>query len=118
MTMFEGKYFYSDESGAVTVDWIVLTAFAVAMALAVVGTMSTQMASTSDNLASTISNVDPSEALGGGKGSTGKSGSKNQDDGSDAGDSGDDGGSKGDKGSKENKGEKSGKKGKDGEKDD
>lgn len=57
------KRFAQDESGAVTVDWVVLTAAAVGLALIVGGTVSTEIA----NVAKDIGD-DMTASIGGARG--------------------------------------------------
>ncbi|KPQ15040.1 MAG: Flp pilus assembly protein, pilin Flp [Rhodobacteraceae bacterium HLUCCO18] len=51
--------FLSDESGAVTVDWVVLTAAIVGLGLAVMSVVSGGIESLSGNISDTLSNTDP-----------------------------------------------------------
>jgi Flp pilus assembly pilin Flp len=51
--------FLSDESGAVTVDWVVLTAAIVGLGLAVMSVVSGGIESLSGNIADTLTNTDP-----------------------------------------------------------
>ena len=44
------KRFAQDESGAVTVDWVVLTAAIVGLAVAVFGTLTTQIKNVADDI--------------------------------------------------------------------
>ena len=48
------KNFHNDESGAVTVDWVVLTAAVVGLAVAAFSTIKTNTETVSDSIASTI----------------------------------------------------------------
>ena len=48
------KNFAQDQSGAVTVDWVVLTAAVVGLGLLIVGTLHDQSVSTLDELGRTI----------------------------------------------------------------
>ncbi|PTW50786.1 Flp family type IVb pilin [Rhodovulum kholense] len=49
------KTFAKDESGAVTVDWVVLTAAIVGLGIAVLGTVRGGVNSLGDNIASSLS---------------------------------------------------------------
>jgi Flp pilus assembly pilin Flp len=51
--------FVSDESGAVTVDWVVLTAAIVGLGLAVMSVVSGGIENLSGNIADTLTNTDP-----------------------------------------------------------
>ena len=51
------KNFAKDESGAVTVDWVVLTAALVGIALALVGTINTGLKTASSDIASSITDA-------------------------------------------------------------
>lgn len=53
------KNFRKDEDGAVTVDWVVLTAAVVALAAAAYGAIETGTSSLSTNTGSYISDQDP-----------------------------------------------------------
>ncbi|MTJ03257.1 MAG: hypothetical protein FH759_01005 [Sediminimonas qiaohouensis] len=48
------KNFHNDESGAVTVDWVVLTAAVVGLAVAAFSTIKTNTETVSDSIATTI----------------------------------------------------------------
>lgn len=48
-----------DDSGAVTVDWVVLTAAIVVVGVAVVTTISPGLTNASDNIRNTIVSADP-----------------------------------------------------------
>jgi Flp pilus assembly pilin Flp len=50
--------FYCDEDGAVTVDWVVLSASLVGLALATVATVRAGIFSASANMASDMANID------------------------------------------------------------
>ena len=54
------KAFKKDESGAVTVDWVVLTAAIVGLGLAVVATVRTSVDGLGDKIATSIDAVEPS----------------------------------------------------------
>jgi Flp pilus assembly pilin Flp len=54
------KNFHKDESGAVTVDWVVLTAAIVGLGLAVVATVRTSVDGLGDKIATSIDAVEPS----------------------------------------------------------
>ena len=51
--------FKNDESGAVTVDWVVLTAALVGLGLAVMGVVSGGIQDLSTNISDTLTNTDP-----------------------------------------------------------
>ena len=53
------KNFSKDESGAVTVDWVVLTAAIVGLGLAVVATVRTSVDGLGDKIAASVDAVDP-----------------------------------------------------------
>ena len=55
------KKFHNDESGAVTVDWVVLTAAIVGLGLAVVATDRTSVDGLGDKIATSIDAVEPSQ---------------------------------------------------------
>ncbi|WP_308915648.1 hypothetical protein [Jannaschia sp. LMIT008] len=55
------KTFLSDESGAVTVDWVVLTAALVGLGLAAMGVVRSGVANLSDEIGSQLANTDPSD---------------------------------------------------------
>ena len=60
------KNFSKDDSGAVTVDWVVLTAAVVGLAIAAYGTIRTQTMSLAGQIETAIENVemDPGEGDG------------------------------------------------------
>ncbi|MCC5971582.1 MAG: pilus assembly protein [Pararhodobacter sp.] len=49
------KTFHNDESGAVTVDWVVLTAAVVGLAIAVVATLSSNVRGLGSDITSAVS---------------------------------------------------------------
>lgn len=51
------KSFKNDESGAVTVDWVVLTGAVVALGIAVSGTIGTSMKTAASNVGTSIAAV-------------------------------------------------------------
>lgn len=53
------KKFHNDESGAVTVDWVVLTAAIVGLGLVVMGTVKTSLTTASGNISTSIGNATP-----------------------------------------------------------
>ena len=53
------KNFKDDEAGAVTVDWVVLTAAIVGLGLAVVGTVRTSVGGLGDKISASIDGVNP-----------------------------------------------------------
>ena len=55
------KKFNDDESGAVTVDWVVLTAAIVGLGIAVVGVVRGSINGLGDKISLAIDNVDPSQ---------------------------------------------------------
>jgi len=55
------KNFKDDEAGAVTVDWVVLTAAIVGLGLAVVATVRTSVDGLGEKIADSIDEVEPSE---------------------------------------------------------
>lgn len=57
------KKFRNDESGAVTVDWVVLTAAIVGLGLVVMNTVGTAIDTAADDIATSIENA--MEAAGG-----------------------------------------------------
>ncbi|VAW04052.1 hypothetical protein MNBD_ALPHA07-1564 [hydrothermal vent metagenome] len=57
MMEFLYKFTY-DEDGAITVDWVVLTASMVALALATVATVRTGIFAASANMATSMANID------------------------------------------------------------
>jgi Flp pilus assembly pilin Flp len=56
---FEVKTFVSDESGAVTVDWVVLTAAIVGLGLAVMSVVSGGVEDLSGDISTALTNTDP-----------------------------------------------------------
>ncbi|TMV07715.1 hypothetical protein FGK63_09615 [Ruegeria sediminis] len=60
------KRFRKDESGAVTVDWVVLTAAVVALAAVAYNQISTGTSAISGNVSSALSGTTVSTGLGGG----------------------------------------------------
>ncbi|MEL7026601.1 MAG: hypothetical protein AAGO57_05125 [Pseudomonadota bacterium] len=57
MKLFKlAKTFTSDESGAVTVDWVVLTAAIVGLAIAVLASVSGGVTSLSDKISTNLAN--------------------------------------------------------------
>ncbi len=52
------RAFHADESGAATVDWVVGTALAVTMGLAVMDSVSEGVMALSDRVANTIANLE------------------------------------------------------------
>ncbi len=59
MTFERIKSFASGESGAVTVDWVVLTAAIVGLGLAVIGVVSGGIENLSGNISNTLTDTDP-----------------------------------------------------------
>jgi Flp pilus assembly pilin Flp len=59
MALSKIKTFVSDESGAVTVDWVVLTAAIVGLGLAVMSVVSGGIEDLSGNISNTLTNTDP-----------------------------------------------------------
>ncbi|MDY6858360.1 MAG: pilus assembly protein [Pseudomonadota bacterium] len=58
MKLFEMiKNFHNDESGAVTVDWVVLTAAVVGLGFAVLGTVKTGLTTLGDSIASEVGGI-------------------------------------------------------------
>jgi Flp pilus assembly pilin Flp len=58
MKLFKlAKNFKNDESGAVTVDWVVLTAALVGLGLAVIGVVSGGLETASDGIAASLNNA-------------------------------------------------------------
>ena len=55
------KNFHKDDSGAVTVDWVVLTAAIVGLGLAVIATVRTSVDGLGDKIATSIDAVEPSQ---------------------------------------------------------
>ena len=55
------KNFKDDEAGAVTVDWVVLTAAIVGLGLAVVGTVRTSVDGLGEKIATSIGEIEPSQ---------------------------------------------------------
>lgn len=53
--------FAADEEGAVTVDWVVLTAALVGLGLAVISVVSNGMEDLSEDLSTSLSDTDPNE---------------------------------------------------------
>ena len=51
------RIFLNDENGAVTVDWVVLTAVIVTLAVAVISVISPALTSTASEIAATVTNV-------------------------------------------------------------
>ena len=65
------ELFLNDESGAVTVDWVVLTAAVVGLAIGVMATITSNTDSLAGNIASAIGNVTVEGVEGGGEGDGG-----------------------------------------------
>lgn len=59
MTRQAFKSFLSDESGAVTVDWVVLTAAIVGLGLAVMSVVSGGVEDLSGDISNALTNTDP-----------------------------------------------------------
>ncbi|MDG4648247.1 hypothetical protein P6F26_07305 [Roseibacterium sp. SDUM158017] len=59
MAINQIRSFLSDEAGAVTVDWVVLTAAIVGLGLAVMAVVSGGIEDLSGNISSTLSSTDP-----------------------------------------------------------
>ncbi len=53
------KNFHNDESGAVTVDWVVLTAAVVALAIGILATIDTATTNLASEIGSRIDGVNP-----------------------------------------------------------
>lgn len=53
------KNFHNDESGAVTVDWVVLTAAVVALAIGILSTIDSATTELASEIGSRIADVDP-----------------------------------------------------------
>jgi Flp pilus assembly pilin Flp len=60
------KKFRSDESGAVTVDWVVLTAAIVGLGIAVVVAVGPGLQTLAGNISSTVSGIEVTTGAGGG----------------------------------------------------
>ncbi|SHG56355.1 hypothetical protein [Cognatishimia maritima] len=58
------KNFRKDENGAVTVDWVVLTAAVVGLAVAAYSTIETETATLANNIGATIAVADTTGAAG------------------------------------------------------
>ncbi|CUH08469.1 hypothetical protein JSE7799_00062 [Jannaschia seosinensis] len=56
------KTFRNDEAGAVTVDWVVLTAALVGLGLAVLSVMSGGVETLSGEMSTSLTEIDPHEA--------------------------------------------------------
>ncbi len=56
------KSFRNDESGAVTVDWVVLTAAIVGLGLVVMNTVSTGLSTAAENISANIEDAAPANA--------------------------------------------------------
>lgn len=54
------KNFNKDESGAVTVDWVVLTAAIVGLGIAILGTVRTGATSLATDIGADLAAIDPS----------------------------------------------------------
>jgi Flp pilus assembly pilin Flp len=61
MALSKFNAFVSDESGAVTVDWVVLTAAIVGLGLAVMSVVSGGIEDLSGNISNALTNTDPAE---------------------------------------------------------
>jgi Flp pilus assembly pilin Flp len=59
MAIHRIETFIHDESGAVTVDWVVLTAAIVGLGLAVMSVVSGGIENLSGNISTTLTNTDP-----------------------------------------------------------
>jgi Flp pilus assembly pilin Flp len=59
MALSKFNAFVSDESGAVTVDWVVLTAAIVGLGLAVMSVVSGGVEDLSGNISASLTNTDP-----------------------------------------------------------
>jgi Flp pilus assembly pilin Flp len=59
MALSKFNTFVSDESGAVTVDWVVLTAAIVGLGLAVMSVVSGGVEDLSGNISASLTNTDP-----------------------------------------------------------
>jgi Flp pilus assembly pilin Flp len=59
MALSNFNTFLSDESGAVTVDWVVLTAAIVGLGLAVMSVVSGGVEDLSGNISASLTNTDP-----------------------------------------------------------
>ena len=60
------KNFAKDESGAVTVDWVVLTAAIVGLGILVIQAVTPGVLSLGDKISAEVGAMEPSEPLGGG----------------------------------------------------
>lgn len=56
------KHFFSDESGAITVDWVVLTAGVVGLALAVIVVISSGAENSSTDITNSLANAVPASS--------------------------------------------------------
>ncbi len=61
MKLSHFKSFFSDESGAVTVDWVVLTAALVGLGLAVMAVVSGGVENLSTDIGQSLADTDPLE---------------------------------------------------------
>ncbi|RMA44248.1 Flp family type IVb pilin [Rhodophyticola porphyridii] len=59
MKLTDAKTFFADESGAVTVDWVVLTAALVGLGLAVISVVSGGMEELSTDIGQALTDTDP-----------------------------------------------------------
>lgn len=53
------KHFFADEAGAVTVDWVVLTAAVVGLGFAVISLMANGTSTVADHLSSEVAAISP-----------------------------------------------------------
>ena len=61
MKLFKMKKLAKDESGAVTVDWVVLTAAIVGLGIAIIATVRTASEGLADRISTAIDGVEPGD---------------------------------------------------------